>query len=68
MSHKIIKFNKDMSYIIPVEQQNTDQCYFLIVKQSQGSLFYDISAWSLTWLLMLTSNSLTAAGQNTNQL
>jgi hypothetical protein len=39
---------KDLSYIIPVEQQKTqtNQCYFDRQTKFKDSLFYDISAWS----------------------
>jgi hypothetical protein len=40
------KFNKDLSYIIPVEQQNTKLINAIFDRQTtfKDSLFYDISA------------------------
>jgi hypothetical protein len=42
------KFNKDLSYIIPVEQQNTKLINAIFDRQTtfKDSLFYDISALS----------------------
>jgi hypothetical protein len=46
-----------LSYIIPVEQQNTKLINAIFDRQTtfKDSLFYDISAWVLIWLLMLIS-------------
>jgi hypothetical protein len=61
------KFNKDMSYIIPVEQQNTKLINAIFDRQTKfkDSLFYDISAWSFDLAFNVNFegvNSLTAAG------
>jgi hypothetical protein len=45
------KVSQNLSYIIPVEQQNTRLINAIFDKQTifKDSLFY-ISAWVLTWL------------------
>jgi hypothetical protein len=46
--HNQQKFPKNLSYIIPVEQQNTRLINAILINKpySKDSLFYDISAWS----------------------
>jgi hypothetical protein len=61
------KFNKDLSYIIPVEQQNTKLINAIFDRQTtfKDSLFYDISAWSFDLAFNVNFegvNLLTAAG------
>jgi hypothetical protein len=61
------KFNRDMSFIIPVEQQNTKLINAIFDRQTKfkDSLFYDISAWSFDLAFNVNFegvNSLAAAG------
>ena len=61
------KFKKDLSYIIPVEQQNTKLINAIFDRQTKfkDSLFYDISAWSFDLAFNVNFegvNSLAAAG------
>lgn len=61
------KFNKKLSYIIPVEQKNTRLISAIFDRQTtfKDSLFYDISAWSFDLAFNLNFedlNSLSAAG------
>ncbi|MFE3869414.1 M14 family zinc carboxypeptidase [Flavobacterium sp. LS2P90] len=61
------KFYKNLSYIIPVEQQNTKLINAIFDKQTKfkDSLFYDISAWSFDLAFNLNFepvNSLSLAG------
>lgn len=61
------KFNKNLSYIIPVEQQNTKLINAIFDRQTKfkDSLFYDISTWSFDLAFNLNFegiNSLTQAG------
>jgi hypothetical protein len=60
-----------LSYIIPVEQQNTKLINAIFDRQTtfKDSLFYDISAWSFDLAFNVNFegvNLLTAAGQNMN--
>jgi hypothetical protein len=61
------KFNKKLSYIIPVEQQNTRLINAIFDRQTKfkDSLFYDISAWNFDLAFNLNFegiNSLSQAG------
>ena len=61
------KFDKNLSYIIPVEQQNTKLINAIFDRQTKfkDSLFYDISTWSFDLAFNLnfeTTNSLAQAG------
>ena len=65
------KFTKNLSYIIPVEQQNTRLINAIFDKQTifKDSLFYDISAWSFDLAFNLNFeglNSLALAGAKYN--
>lgn len=61
------KFNKNLSYIIPVEQKNTKLINAIFDRQTKfkDSLFYDISTWSFDLAFNLNFegiNSLSQAG------
>ena len=61
------KFSKNLSYIIPVEQQNTKLINAIFDRQTtfKDSLFYDISSWSFDLAFNLNfegMNSLAQAG------
>ena len=61
------KFDKNISYIIPVEQQNTKLINAIFDRQTKfkDSLFYDISSWSFDLAFNLNfegMNSLAQAG------
>ena len=61
------KFDKNISYIIPVEQQNTKLINAIFDRQTKfkDSLFYDISTWSFDLAFNLNfegMNSLAQAG------
>ena len=63
------KFDKNLSYIIPVEQQNTKLINAIFDRETKfkDSLFYDISTWSFDLAFNLNfegMNSLAQAGTN----
>ena len=63
------KFSKNLSYIIPVEQQNTKLINAIFDRETKfkDSLFYDISTWSFDLAFNLNfegMNSLAQAGTN----
>lgn len=59
------KFSKKLSYIIPVEQQNTKLINAIFDRQTKfkDSLFYDISAWSFDLAFNLNFESVNDLAQ-----